>query len=874
MSVAFFTIVAKNYVAFAKTLCQSIAEHHPDAKIYVGLSDSPQNPPDLGALSIELITIDKLGLPDPECFAFRYDVMEFSTAIKPYLFRYIFQNTNAERIIYLDPDILVLSPLTQVLDLLKDGTTAVLTPHLTERVDDGHYPDEAVMLRVGVYNLGFIGISRGDVGHKLVDWWCARLEKGALVDLENGLFTDQKWVDLIPCLFSNVAILRAPGYNVAYWNLAHRKISRDGGIWRANDEPISFFHFSGIDPGNPEVFSKHQDRYSINNIGELKHLFKKYIEKVKSNGHEATVKTPYGFGKLVDGTHIHPAIRTYFRKFIDNSKKTISHPFNELTSEYFNEIDGALSSNAVVTRFMYGLYLNNKQLQCTFNIDSHEGRLDYAKWFVINAGNLFKIDKVFTDAASKLLGRPQEQGRFLEISLLFKHIISRIAYRAYDANPKLVLRVSKIIPNWILRIIQEGALQTESPTRHIWLATSRLADLLSLPFLSILSLFQTRLSVSSSMPGVTLVGYVRGDFGVAQNLRATAGSLSKSKYPFDIFEISTNGVHSENDSSYSKKITRRIDRKAILFCVNADQINLVTSQIKKKDIDGHYRIGVWFWELANFPQAWHSAFDAVDEVWAPSHFIQESLSTIAVKPVIHMPVAVDFKINGSYDRNYFGLSSQRFLFLFSYDFHSFNARKNPEATLLAFRKAFLPTNDQVGLVIKTINGEKYTKAYEALLEIASSDSRIKIINCALSRDEMYGLINVCDSYVSLHRAEGFGLGLAEAMRLGKPVIGTAYSGNLDFMNKQNSCLVSYKLVAVPEDAYPHWENQLWAEPDIDSAITYFRQVFEDIDFRESIGKLAREHIVQAHSFAHVGQKMAQRLKEIEDGLLKTSQTNP
>ena len=174
-----------------------------------------------------------------------------------------------------------------------------------------------------------------------------------------------------------------------------------------------------------------------------------------------------------------------------------------------------------------------------------------------------------------------------------------------------------------------------------------------------------------------------------------------------------------------------------------------------------------------------------------------------------------------------------------------------------------PVSDNVGLVIKTVYGEHHSSEYIKLLEIALVDRRIHVINSVLPRDEMYGLIAACDCYVSLHRAEGFGLGLAEAMLLGKPVIGTAYSGNLDFMHPGNSCLVKHTMTPVPRDAYPFRMGQEWAEPDIDHAAEYMSRLVNDDVYRDEIAKAGQAYIRKEHSFSAVGLKIQDRINAIE-----------
>ncbi|MFZ5483249.1 MAG: glycosyltransferase [Pseudomonadota bacterium] len=872
-SIVFFTIVARNYAAYARTLCQSIARHHPDARIYIGLSDRYGDSVDLGGDDFHVVTVDQLNLPYQDQFAFRYDVMEFSTAIKPYMFRWLFRNTGVDRVIYLDPDILVLSPLEKVVGLLDRGATAVLTPHLTGRVDDGHNPDETTMLRVGVYNLGFIGIARHGDGPSLVDWWCDRLERGAVVDLDKGLFTDQKWADLMPSLFDGVAILRSPGYNVAYWNLMHRRIDCADGVWRANGEPISFFHFSGVDPRNPGIFSKHQDRYTVQSIGELRGLYEHYVDQLKRNGYFDMVKIPYGYGRLADGTRVHPAMRAYFRQCLDAGTTAIKQPFEFLSEAYFASPEKSLGGRSPVSRLMYGLYLSQKELQKAFDLTSTQGQVDYANWFVSMAADIYGVDQEFVEAAREQLmaARPPGPGTpTATLGRAFNIWFAKRAFQAYRWNPGLALRVARMLPASVVASVHVHATQVAGVQAKQANPVDRLIGRL----LALFSRHRKRREAplggqeagdaSSTArrpeaPGVTMVGYVQGDFGVAQNLRAAAGALAAVEYPFDIFEVDTGGVYSESNLALSHLVVDSSANGLQLYCVNADQLRWVSDRLGAEKTSGRYRIGYWFWELANFPDDWLHAFDYIDEVWAPSRFIYDNLVKVSPKPVVYMPVAVDFSIQGCYSRSSFHLPEDKFLFLFSYDFHSFSQRKNPEAVIAAFLQAFPTCESGVGLVVKTVYGEKHPEMYLKLMELAQVDPRIRVINRVLSRDEMYGLINVCDCYVSLHRAEGFGLGLAESMLLGKPVIGTAYSGNLDFMNAENSCLVDCQMVPVPRDAYPYWDGQEWAEPDVGQAAGHMKRLYEDPAYRTGIAVMGREWIRRDHSNARVGELMHDRL---------------
>lgn len=856
----FFTIVAKNYISYARTLCNSIYEHHPDAKIYIGLSDKLDGKLDASQESFEIIEADKLDLPNFASFAFRYDVMEFSTAIKPYFFRWIFENTDAEHVVYLDPDILVVSPLEKVLNLLGQGASTVLTPHLLSRIDDNKLPNENNILQVGAYNLGFIALSRHPEALKLVSWWCDRLEKGAVVDLANGLFTDQKWADLMPCLFGDVAILRDPGYNVAYWNLTDRQVENTDGVWTANNSPLAFFHFSGIDPRSPDIFSKHQNRYMLNDIGNLNQLYHYYLNQLSTNKYFETRTLPYYYNYLSDGNKIHNSMRVYFRKMLDG-KTEIKNPFT-LTPTYFNEVEPTLGKNSLVTRFMYGMYKTQPELQQSFKLDSIAGQYNYMSWFIHSVKNDHPVDDVYIDAAIKA------QQISNKLNNNNSSIIIHLKKRCYLAGYAFYLRYPTVTKSFMRLLPHKLETKLRGGTRNAIYFPINSASIES----DHLKETQTHLSDNNEKKkiidntNVALIGYLSGDFGVAENLRAVAGSFEAMKIPYDIYQIDTGDVYSKTNRRYENKVVKLSNADIQLYCVNADQVRNVQLELGTQKVNNKYKIGYWFWELSIFPDDWLHAIDLVDEIWAPTQFIYDALNQVTTKPLVLMPVAVDFKIQGQYSPQYFNLPDKHFLFLGSFDFHSFSTRKNAKAILDAFKHAFPADIQNVGLVIKTIHGEKHPEKYAELMALAKADNRIHLLNQSLNRDEMYGLIEQCNSYVSLHRSEGFGLGLAEAMLLGKPVIATAYSGNMDFMTYENSCLIDYKLIEVKDGEYPFWKNQKWADPDIKQVSEVMYKIYFDENFFKIKVLMAKNTISKKHSSEVVGNKILNRLNVIKQEL--------
>ena len=266
---------------------------------------------------------------------------------------------------------------------------------------------------------------------------------------------------------------------------------------------------------------------------------------------------------------------------------------------------------------------------------------------------------------------------------------------------------------------------------------------------------------------------------------------------------------------------------------------------------GRRNVGYWFWELEQIPGQWSDAIADVDEIWVATEFIATAMRGATDKPVVKMPTPIDVRLSRDYTRSEFGLPDDRFLFLFSFDFNSYAARKNPDATIKAFRQAFEPARRDVGLVIKSINGRNVPDAVRRILDVIGGDDRIVIIDEFLSRAEVSGLQSVVDAYVSLHRAEGLGLGLAESMFLGKPVIGTRYSGNLEFMDDSNSCLVDCTLIPIRKGEYLYNDARFrWADPDIDHAAYWMKRIVDDAEFCKRIAARGQDDIRSRFTYAN------------------------
>jgi glycosyltransferase involved in cell wall biosynthesis len=301
-----------------------------------------------------------------------------------------------------------------------------------------------------------------------------------------------------------------------------------------------------------------------------------------------------------------------------------------------------------------------------------------------------------------------------------------------------------------------------------------------------------------------------------------------------------------------------------LIHVNVDQVPEFYYQKGWDYFQHRYNIGVWFWELSRFPEGWLSRFQWYQEIWVASSFCAESLAKVSPIPVVKItyPIWLDEKAVRP-DRARFGLHESSFVFLFVFDFLSIFERKNPLAVVEAFRKAFIPREDVV-LVLKSINSQSDRRGMD-LIGRATNGLNVKMIDAHLTSDEMYSLIGAADCYVSLHRSEGLGLVMAQSMYLGKPVIATAYSGNMEFMTVNNSFLVKYRLVELDNDFGPYHTGNVWADPDTDCAAEFMRLVYEKRELGAQIGQRASMDIRTHMSPFVAGKEIRDRLLRIAGG---------
>jgi len=769
--VAACTIISKNYLSFARTLADSLRKFHPDVPLFVLLVDrvdgyfKPENE------RFYLVGLNDLNIPNLSGFCFKYTILELNTAVKPSLLKYLFRQHGMSKLLYFDPDILVLENLSLLFELLKTHAI-VLTPHLTAPIEDNLLPGELEILRAGTYNLGFIGVSNTAVAENFIEWWEKRLYDQCQMAHERGMHVDQRWIDLVPGLFDDVHILREPGYNVAYWNLHSRRIHFADDKARVNGQPCYFFHFSGFDPLNISAVSKHQDRFDIDDLGAARRLFESYRDLLLANQYGESRRWPYAFDCFDDGTKISDLARSIYL--------VLGHQREKLQNPFFK---GSISSL----------------------VDQYKGTLRRRRLY---QEFLIRLERSLKPLLKKTLGRNKRL--WSKLKLIRRRLLGPDALFAAHRNPGI------------------------SPPP---------------------------LSRNNGKPfGVNLAGYFGAETGVGEAGRGAARAVAESGLPYVLNNVNDPG--SANMESDSKQFANENPYRFNLIHVNADQVPVFANQMGSSYFAGRYNIGYWSWELSRFPKAWQSSFDYFDELWANSSFVQDALARVSPIPVIRIPVALSPALEtlSRLQRADFGISSDHFLFLFIFDFGSVMERKNPLGLVQAFRSAFRP-HENAGLVIKVVHSDQYP-AEAAALRKACDGSRVTMIDRLFSRLELNTLLSHCDCYVSLHRSEGFGITIAEAMSMAKPVIVTGYSGNMDFTTPANSLLVKYRLVELERDYEPYQKGWVWAEPDLEHAAELMRYVYENRNSALDIGQRGKADVLQMLNSEAAGKQLKERLLRV------------
>lgn len=763
-----FTIVSKNYLHVALTLRNSFLKNNPDHKFVIWIVDMITDASELRELSVLSDGgVDFIFWHDVvqshkqyhfEQMFFKYSIMEMNTAIKPFILEHYIR-TGYKKIYYIDPDICFYSPIITLQKALDDYDI-VLTPHMMSPYEDDKKPSEQDILQAGSYNLGFIAIKSSLEALKLCVWWKQKLFQACFVDLQNGLFVDQKWMDLTPSLFNNVFILKDYGHNVAYWNIHERTISKKDDVYFVNNDKLVFFHFSGLTFEDVSLISKHQNRFNLSMLSkEYNELFVSYSHQVKNNNSVIFKKMKYYYNYLFS-TEV--SLPNYLRRTIlERLFISVCNPFVLSEAVHKKACDVFSEQFDMIKRYYWQL---RSDLQIAFpDIQNNQVTLEgYNNWWSIN------------NAKDELLDK-----------------------RLY------------------------------------------LQDTLTESFL-----------------GVTCVGYLELQTGVAEVSRSFVRNLLKNGIALNLVNIG-----SEHHSKISNVETNYFNNyygdklyKNQIFFINADQINNVVNSLEHLTTNDHLnRIGVFWWEFNDYFY-FEEAFRNLSKVVVFTDFIKSAVEKQSPPHVDVIKLLYPYQILDGVNkdnliaRNFFNLNNinldEDFIFYFNFDMRSCFERKNPLAVLEAFSIVSL-NNESVKLILKISNVGEFLNEIsliEEFINLHKLSSNVVIDTATYERECLLSIMKNCNCYVSLHRSEGLGLGILDAMSLGLPVIATNYGGNTDFMNSENSILIDYSSCEVQSDFGAYRKGYIWAEPDVNHAAKEMQRLVDNNALAEEIGCAASLYI--------------------------------
>ncbi|MCU1297261.1 MAG: glycosyl transferase [Acidobacteriaceae bacterium] len=399
----FFTIVAQNYLAYAFVLGESVLRYHPESTFSIFIMDDPEHKwqSSIEAKGFNVIYPEHISPLNYRKLVFQYSLTEATTSVKPSIFQLLFQS-NAEKVIYLDPDILCFRRFEEVL-VAFDQHSVVLTPHICSPIPEGYFPDDKEIMGAGIFNLGFIALKRSAFVNDFLTWWGGHLKTECLAEGDAGFFLDQKWVGMVPAFSEEVLIFRNPAYNVAYWNLHERTLEQRGHICflAHSDLPLAFFHFSGFSVDNldcickyaarnPFSFTAKKTRYTLTDRPDLAPVFRQYRDLLLSADIHDFMKIPYGYAAYENGETISLLERSLYLSST-TWRESHSDPFATGPGSFRNvcrdagvkapkDGDGKLSTGELAERYGFYMRLIRSMLVWSLRLLGPEKYMQFAKY--------------------------------------------------------------------------------------------------------------------------------------------------------------------------------------------------------------------------------------------------------------------------------------------------------------------------------------------------------------------------------------------------------------------------------------------------------------------------------------------------------------
>jgi Glycosyl transferases group 1 len=812
------TVATMTSLPRARALACSLQRHQPDWPLEVMLIGREDvitaTAQAEGSLRVRSVS-QELEL-DVETLLARHDEADLGVLLLPRLLL-----RHAERsstpVLHLPSTAWVLGGLGPVESLLaREGV--VLVPRASVDVpDDGLEPSLEQLERAGRMDDSVMAVDPSRASREFLEWWAGHVERalGSLDALRVGdRPEDRPWLarflELAPARFST-GVLEDPGCNLSLWNLHRHMLDASGDAVSVDSRwPLRFLNLPGFDPDRPHRLAANASRARVSRSPALRGLCERYARELRGAGWQDADRRHEVGRRLAGGLVYDDALRAIYSRALALGEDG-GDLFGEEGSRAFVEwLEGPAPRGSAHGINRYIFYRVSRErpdvLRAYPDLDGDAGR-EYVAWcWAFGRDELAIPDRFMPPWPGR--GSPPRQRVPVE--------------REVSVAPR----------------------PTAAPG-------------------------ETRAPVVTDPPAATevavrLTGYLGHTLGLGAAARGYVQALAAAGVPVSTVSVPLH--HLELPVRLADAYGRHTFEDVVhdgghgfeIVAVNADELPGFVERLGEDYFEGP-RIGIWGWETNSIPVRWQRAFALVQEIWVYSRYMAENIGAVAPVPVLPLPPPVQRPAAAAAPQR-LGVP-EGFLFLFVFDYLSTVQRKNPVGLVEAFKRAFAP-GEGPRLLIKTINGPLRPLSEEEVLWAVDGREDIHVIDRSLSVEELNGLMAGCDCYVSLHRAEGFGLTLAEAMAIGKPAIATAYSGNVDFMNDQNSYLVDYEIGRVGPECEIYPPEGEWAEPSVEHAAETMRRVYEDQEEAARRAARAAEDIERMLSPEATGAAMRRRLQQL------------
>lgn len=813
----------------AHVLAASLSRHQPDWPLDIllvgregaeSLVDGPSSLPRPRSVADELDI-------DVETLIARHDERDLIALLLPRLLR-AYAKCGSAPVLHLPPTAWVLGDLQLVADALSERSV-LLAPRMTADVpDDGLQPTREQMEQAGRVAETVVGIDGTAGADGFLTWWTGRVEEtlGSLDGRRSGMRPeDRPWLarllELAPARFST-AVLDDPGCYLSFWNLhAYSLALTHEGPCVDGKSPLRLLDLPGFRPDRPHQLNAMASRVRVSRSPALRELCAAYADELMQAGWSASdrrheigrrVTDELVYDEALDALRVRgEALGENFRDLFDSS--------GEGALAFIDWLSGPAPAGAGhgIGRYVFYRVARERPdvMRAYPHLDGPDGA-EYVAWCWAFGREEMGIPERFMP--------PRPGGT-----------------PAYECQAAASESEPATSDPEVTADAPQAATQEPSPD------VAPIAE-------------------NGSATAVRVSGYLSHTLGLgaaargyAQALRAAGVPVSTVSVPLHHLELPVELEDGYGRHGFEDALHDGVRHGFEIVAVNADELPDFVGRLGESYFHGP-RIGVWGWETDAIPARWQRAFGLVQEIWVYSRFMAHNLGAVAPVPVTVLPPPVQPPVEPATPTR-LDVPDDGFLFLFVFDYLSTIQRKNPVGLIEAFKRAFTP-GEGPRLLLKTINGPLRPLAEEEVLWAAHGRPDIHLVDRSLSGGELNRLMAACDCYVSLHRSEGFGLTLAEAMAIGKPVIGTGYSGNLDFMNTENSYLIDYELGRVGPDCEIYPAEGQWADPSVEHAAELMRRVVEHPGEAAAIGARAREDIARELSPETAGTAMRRRLEEL------------